>query len=340
MNPRYFRFVICDQLEAVERTVAAAETDLQPRYLERFPPTVAEAERGQFDQKVGGLSRNPESMTAAFRFEHPKIDPLEWVAAQINNGVNVALYSIDPNSCRAGFVRRHQASDDVRFGDRSLYDARRNGDAVIIFSRSELYHATELYQWLVRHFGFVSEQFAWVPDFFYSQAAAEADAEIAAEHAWVLRGRGEGDGYPQYFKVMTRYLSEDQFRQIYDDGEQMSYRDNVAVHHIMSWGLPAEELEAFGQAELESAIYRLEKDPGCAPLYRSILENAVREGLLERFDEEQRSLIASTLAINGGDDDVDYFARLAGKNEQQSGESGSDCKPSDDGKGTDRAELV
>jgi hypothetical protein len=75
MNPTYFRLVICDDLEAVERVVGAAETDLHPNYLERFPPPVAETERAWFDQQVGKLSRSAESMTAAFRFEQPRIDP-------------------------------------------------------------------------------------------------------------------------------------------------------------------------------------------------------------------------------------------------------------------------
>jgi hypothetical protein len=296
--------------------VAAAEAELQPRYLERFTASVAEAERGWFDQQVGGLSRSPESISAALRFEQPKIDPYEWIAAQINNGVQVALYSIDPNGCRCGVVTRYHDGNDLRFGDADLYESRRQGDAVIIFSRPDPRRTCELYQRLVRHFGFVSEQFGWAPDFFYTDASAAIDPEIADEHAWLLRGCGEGDGFPQYFHVMTRYLSQHWFERICGDGEGMSYRDDVAVHEIMSWGLPGDELEVLRQAELDSAVYRVENDPACQPLHRSILEKAVREGLLKHFDDEQRARSAAARSADSFDGAEDYFAALAQKLEK------------------------
>ena len=64
-NPTYQRIIICDSTDVATRMVAAAETELQPHYLERFAPSVAEAARGWFDQQVGGLSRSPESIAAA-----------------------------------------------------------------------------------------------------------------------------------------------------------------------------------------------------------------------------------------------------------------------------------
>ena len=63
-NPIYWRIIICDSTEVAARMVAAAEAELQPRYLERFTASVAEAERGWFDQQVGGLSRSPENIAA------------------------------------------------------------------------------------------------------------------------------------------------------------------------------------------------------------------------------------------------------------------------------------
>jgi hypothetical protein len=316
MNPSYFRLVICDHLEAVERIVAAAETDLQPHYLERLPPSVAEAERGWFDQQVGGLSRSPESIAAALRFEQPKSDPYQWSAAQINNGVQMALYSIDPNGCQCAIVKRYHDRDDAQFADPILYESRRQGDAVIICSRRDQHRTCELYQCLVRHFGFLSEQFSLVPDFFYAEASAATDPQIAAEHAWVLRGRGEGDGFPQYFNVMTRFLPQQWFDRIYWGGDLMSYRDEVQMHQIMSWGLPADELEVLRQAELDSAVYRVENDPACQPLHRSILEKAVREGLLKHFDDEQRARSAAARSADSFDGAEDYFAALAQKLEK------------------------
>jgi hypothetical protein len=116
----------------------------------------------------------------------------------------------------------------------SLYEVERDGEAVIIFSGLGHYETSELYQWMVRHFGFYSEQFGWVPDFFHAEADSAIEPEIAAEHEWVLRGRGQGDGYPQHFKVMTRYLSKHWFEQIFGEGEQMAQQDAVASHNIMS----------------------------------------------------------------------------------------------------------
>ena len=47
--------------------------------------------------------------------------------------------------------------------------------------------------------------------------------------------------------------------------------------------------------------------------------------------------IASTPVLDGGDDDVDYFAKLAGPANEQTGGNDPDSEPLGDGKGADRA---
>ena len=192
-NLIYQRIIIQDRPATVELIVQALLPELEPPGsdgIERLPIGHAEAECRWFDQNFGGFELSPETTMAALRSESSYAAPVPGVAELINNSVNVAEYFIDPNGCACGVVKPYNDGDSARFGDPAMYEYRREGAATVVLSRPEQYQACELYQRMVRHFGFISEQFGWAPDFFYTETAAEVDPEIAAEHAWVLRGRG------------------------------------------------------------------------------------------------------------------------------------------------------
>lgn len=97
----------------------------------------------------------------------------------------------------------------------------------------------------------------------------------------------QGSGNPECFKVMTRYLPKRWLEYFYGDGEQMSYRDAVVVHDISSRGLSTDEMESLRRAELDSAILRIEHDPACQPLFRSILTKAIGEGALDEVNVQR-----------------------------------------------------
>lgn len=111
----------------------------------------------------------------------------------------------------------------------------------------------------------------------------------------------QGSRNQECFSVMTRYLPKKWFEYFYGDGGQMSYRDEVVVHDIDSCGLSTEEKAGLRTAELESAIFRIQHDPACRPLLRSILTKAIGEGVLNEFDT-QRSRIMGAQSACGTDD--------------------------------------
>ena len=107
------------------------------------------------------------------------------------------------------------------------------------------------------------------------------------ESVWELRGRGEGDGYPQYFRIATRYLPKKLFKSLCGAHEPPSLTEDNEIHHISSKGMRPRELSDCREAEITTGIDRLRNDPKCADLHWLILEAAVRDGALTEYDAEQ-----------------------------------------------------
>jgi hypothetical protein len=309
----------------------------------------AEALRDWFASRFGGFPgpRPPETKVVALSFETAWLPPVAWAESVINQfdgKLSIAMYSINPNDCSATITRRRQEvycaqsiksdattiRDDTAEPKDLLYwdENSFSPNGVAITMRGDTTNETEfIYQVMVRQFGFTREQFAWKPDCFYGSSPAGAklsgldETEIRAEHEWVLRGRGEGDGYPQYFNIMTRYLPQKWFDHFYWDERPYTVKSDHDIHEIKSLGLSNLELKELQRAETASAVSRIMSDPAYKVFHRAVLEVAVRDGQLERFEAELRAperriacfTSSNTLPTQTGaeGDHDDFFSNLA-----------------------------
>jgi hypothetical protein len=245
--------------------------------------------RSWFVPRFGGFPDvpPPESKLVVLTFETAWVPPATWAESVINQfdgKLSIAMYSINPNGCFTTISRKWNESD------RPLTP---NGIAITI-QGDTTDHTNRIFQIMVRHFGFISEQFGWAPDFFHESSdgagpAALDDAEIREEHQWVLRGRGEGDGYPQYFAIVSSCLPKKWFEYHYPAEWPYTAKNDHDMHEIMSLGLSNPELEQLQQAATASSVSRIMFDPAYKTLHRQIVELAVKEGHLERFDAELRA---------------------------------------------------
>jgi hypothetical protein len=274
--------------------------------------------RSWFAPRFGGFPDvpPPESKVVVLHFETAWVPPAAWaesVINQFNGKLSIAMYSINPNGCFTTISRKWNESD------RPLTP---NGIAVTI-QGDTTDHTNWIFQMMVRHFGFLSDQFGWVPDFFHKSfdgagpAAALNDTEIRDEHEWVLRGRGEGDGFPQYFAVMASCLPKKWFEHYYPADWRYTTKDDHDMHKITSLGLSNQELEQLQQAATASSVSRIMFDPAYKMLHRQIVALAVKEGHLERVEAELRvassciphSNSSTQTSAEGVDDD--FFSNLA-----------------------------
>src|SRR5260370_5166048 len=251
--------------------------------IEKMPHS--KAIRDWFVPSFGGFPavRSPESKVVALRFETDWLPPAAWAESVINlfdGKLSIAMYSINPTGCYATITRKRQEfycsqtprdvtttiRDDTTEPKELLYwdENSFTPSGVAITMKGDTTNETEfMYQVMVRQFGFTSEKFAWKPDFFYSSSPegprpSELDeTEIRAAHEWVLRGRGESDGNPQSFNVMTRYLPQKWLEYFYWDEGPFRVNNDHDMHEIRSLGLSTLELTDLQHAETASAVDRI-----------------------------------------------------------------------------------